>query len=601
MGWEAWVTLITLILVLYALAREAAGPDVVLLGALTILTTLSAFSDRFPSPRETATVFGNEGLLTVATLFVVAAGLRETGGISLLTSRLIGRPDSVKVAQIRLMVPVATVSAFLNNTPVVAMFMPVVSDLAKRSNISPSKLFIPLSYAAVLGGCCTLIGTSTNLVVHALLIEAQRSDPTLPTLGFFTLGAVGMPAAIAGIAFIVAAGGLLPDRRPASANLVHAREYTIEMLVQPGSAVASQSIEEAGLRRLSGMFLASIEREGDTLVAVGPDQRLHVNDRLVFVGNVDSVVDLQRIRGLVPATDQVFTLEQPRHNRCLLEAVVSHASPLIGQSIRVGRFRTKYNAVVIAVHRSGERIDGKIGDIVLKAGDVLLLEAHPSFLDTYRQSPDFFLMSAVDDSVPHRHDRAWIAITILVGMVAAATLEPYTNLSLFNVALVAAGLMGLTGCVSAGQGRRSIDWQTLIAIGAALGIGRAIESTGLAAFVAGQMVAGFSWAGPWGVLFSVYLLTLLFTEIVTNNAAAALAFPIALTAANAIGVNVMPFAIVIAIAASAGFATPLGYQTHLMVYGPGSYRFSDYLRIGIPLDLLVMAVTVVLTPIFFPF
>ena len=601
MGWEAWVTLIILALVLYALAREAAGPDVILLGALTCLMTLSAFSNRFPSPRDAAAVFGNEGLLTVATLFLVAAGLKETGGISLLTARLIGRPKTVKAAQLRLMLPVTAVSAFLNNTPVVAMFMPVVSDLAKRTHISPSKLFIPLSYAAVLGGCCTLIGTSTNLVVQALLIDAQKTDPTVPTLGFFTLGVVGVPAALAGIGLILAAGRLLPDRRAATPDIANAREYTVEMLVQPASPVDGRTIEEAGLRRLSGMFLASIEREGESLIAVGPEQRLRSNDRLVFVGNVDSVVDLQRIRGLVPATDQVFSLEQPRHNRCLLEAVVSHVSPLVGQSVRVGRFRTRYNAVVIAVHRSGQRIDGKIGDIVLKAGDVLLLEAHPSFLDSHRHNPDFFLMSAVDDSMPHRHDRAWIAITILIGMVVAAALENYTNLSLFNAALVAAGLMGVTGCVSAGQARRSVDWPTLIAIGAALGIGRAIESTGLASAIAGQMVAGFAWAGPWGVLLSVYLLTLFFTEIVTNNAAAALAFPIALTAAHEVGASVMPFAIVIAIAASAGFATPIGYQTHLMVYGPGGYRFSDYLRIGIPLDVLVMALTVTLTPLFFPF
>jgi di/tricarboxylate transporter len=601
MGWEALVTLLVLALVFFALAREVASPDVVLLGALTGLMVLSAFSDRFPSPRETAAIFGNEGLLTVATLFVVAAGLRETGGVSLITARLIGRPTTVRAAQVRLMAPVAAVSAFLNNTPVVAMFMPVVSDLAKRSGVSPSKLFIPLSYAAVLGGCCTLIGTSTNLVVQALLMEAQKADPTVPTFGFFTLGAVGIPAAIAGILFIVGAGRLLPDRRAAAPKVVGAREYTVEMLVQPASPVAGLTIEEAGLRRLSGMFLASIERDGDRLVAVGPDERLHENDRLVFVGNVDSVVDVQRIRGLVPATDQVFTLEQPRHNRCLLEAVVSHASPLLGRSIRAGRFRTRYNAVVIAVHRSGERIDGKIGDIVLSVGDVLLLEAHPSFLDTYRQSADFFLMSAVDDSVPQRHDRAWIAITILVGMVVAATLENYTNLSLFTAALVAAALMGLTGCVSATQARRSIEWPMLIAIGAALGLGRAIESTGLASFLADQMVLGSSWAGPWGVLVGVYLLTLFFTEIVTNNAAAALAFPIALSSAHVVGANVMPFAVVVAVAASAGFATPLGYQTHLMVYGPGGYRFSDYLRIGIPLDLLVMAVVVLLTPVFFPF
>jgi di/tricarboxylate transporter len=600
MAWEAWICLITLALALYALAKNLAGPDVILLGALTFLMTLSPFSDRFPSPRETAAVFGNEALLTVATLFVIAAGLTETGGLSVVTERLIGRPRTARAAQLRLMLPVTAVSAFLNNTPVVAMFMPIVSEVAKRANLSPSKLFIPLSYAAVLGGLCTLIGTSTNLVIQGLLIEAAKIDPTVQPFGMFTIGAVGLPVAIVGVAFIIAVGNRLPDRRTPRAAIADAREYTVEMLVQAGSPVAGRTIEDAGLRHLAGMFLASIERDGSSLIAVGPDQRLYGNDRLVFVGNVDSVVDLQRIRGLVPATDQVFTLDQPRHNRCLIEAVVSHASPLSGQSVRQGRFRTRYGAVVIAVHRSGERIEGKIGDIVLKPGDALLLEAHPTFLDTYRHSPDFFLVSAIEDSRPRRHERAWIAVTILAAMVTVVALENYTHVSTFNGALVAAGMMGLTGCVSAGQARRSMDWATLIAIGASLGLGQAVESTGLASAIASQIIDAFMWAGPRGVLCGVYLVTLLLTELVTNNAAAALAFPIALITSNEMGVSLMPFAIVVAVAASAGFATPLGYQTHLMVYGPGGYRFADYLRIGIPLDLLVMFVTLLLTPIFFP-
>jgi di/tricarboxylate transporter len=600
MTWEAWVTLAVVLAVLYSLARNLAAADIVLAGAMAALTTLGLASDRFPSAREAAATFGNEGLLTVGVLFVVAAGLTETGAVAFAVDRLLGRPRSVVSAQVRLLLPVATLSAFINNTPVVAMFVPVVNDWCKRIGLSPSKLFIPLSYAAVLGGVCTLIGTSTNLLVQGLLIEAQRTNPEIPRFSMFTLTAVGVPVALSGLTFIlISSRWLLPERiqqAPASAD---PRQYTVEMLVEPGSTVIGRTVEEAGLRHLSGMFLAEIEREGERIVAAGPEQILRARDRLVFVGVIDSVVDLQRVRGLVPATDQVFKLDAPRHNRCLVEAVVSEASPLVGRSIRDGRFRTRYGAVVIAVHRNGERINRKVGDIVLRPGDTLLLETHPIFVSTYRNSPEFLLVSSVADSNPRRHDRGGIALAILAVMVVAVAFEPITHLSLFVAALLAAAAMGLTGCVSAEQARRRIDWSTLVAIGSALVIGRTIETSGLASAVSGQLVQLLRPWGPWATLAGVYALTLVFTELVTNNAAAALMLPVALATASDLGANPLPFAVVVTVAASAGFATPIGYQTHLMVYGAGGYRFSDFMRIGIPLDLVVMATALLATSLFF--
>jgi len=601
MPWEAWVSLVVVLLILFALARNLAGPDVVLVGGVLVLTLFNIVSERFPSAREAAAAFGNEGLLTVGVLFVVAAGLTETGALGPLTNRLLGRPTSIAHAQLRLMVPVAGMSSFLNNTPVVAMFMPIVSDWCKRTGLSPSALFIPLSYAAVLGGVCTLIGTSTNLVVQGLLIEAQRTDPSIPRLGMFTLTPVGVPVAVVGMLFIVATSRwLLPRRTSAGETLADPRQYTVEMMIEPDSAVAGRTVEQAGLRHLPGMFLAEIERRGERLVAVGPEQVLQQGDRLVFVGVVESVLDLQRIRGLVPAPDQVFKLDAPRHNRCLVEAVVSGASPLVGRSIRDGRFRTRYGAVVIAVHRNGERLNQKIGDIVLRPGDTLLLETRPIFVSTYRNSPEFFLVSGLEGSTPRRHHRAGVAVAIVAAMVVLSSLESTTGISLFTAALLAVAAMGVSGCLSAEQARRSLDWSTLVAIGAALVIGRAIETTGLAQAVSGILVEWFKPWGPRAVLAVIYLITLLFTELVTNNAAAALMFPVALATAAELGSPILPFAIVIAIAASAGFATPLGYQTHLMVYGPGGYRFSDFMRIGIPLDLVAMAVALMLTPLFFP-
>jgi di/tricarboxylate transporter len=316
---------------------------------------------------------------------------------------------------------------------------------------------------------------------------------------------------------------------------------------------------------------------------------------------LDSVRDLQKVRGLTPAIDQLTKLASPRHVRFLAEAVVSPTSPVVGRSIREGRFRSRYEAVVVAVHRNGERLDRRIGDIILRAGDTLLLETSRRFMRQHRHSRDFFLVSDVPDSRPLRADRAWIAIVTMLGMVTVATFEDYTGIGTFHAALLAVAVMGLARCLSAEQARRSIEWATLVAIGGALVIGRATQSTGLAGAVASGMLTVLEPLGAIAVLAGIYAMTLLFTEVVTNNAAAALSFPIAHAAAASLGVSFMPFAVVIAIAASAGFATPLGYQTHLMVYGAGGYRFNDYLRIGIPMDLLAMVVTLMLVPFFFPF
>jgi di/tricarboxylate transporter len=602
MGWEAWWTLGVVALVLWALARNLAGPDVILLGGALVLISMGLWSPRFPTVSDLAASAGNEGVLTVAVLYVVAAALTETGGMTLLTERLLGRPESVASAQFRLSVPVLAFSAFLNNTPVVAMFIPVVNDWCKKTGISPSKLFIPLSYAAVLGGVCTLIGTSTNLVVHALMVDARQTDPAMPLMSMFTLTPVGAAAAVVGLLFIlITSRWLLPSRKPFLAEVADPRQYTVEMKVESGSPVDGLTIERAGLRRLPGSYLTAIERDGETLVAVGPDQVLRGNDRLVFVGVVDSVVDLQRIRGLVPATDQVFKLKASALSRRLVEAVVSDTNPLVGRSIREGRFRNRYDAAVIAVYRNGGRLSGRIGDIVLHAGDTLLLQASEGFADHHRNSREFLLVSSIERSRPVRHEKAWLAIAIMVGMVIVASLESRTGIGIFHAALLAAGLMGATGCLSAGEARRSLDLPVLVAIVAALVIGRGIETSGLAVASAHGIIQAVEGFGPLAVLAAVYALTVILTELVTNNAAAALAFPLAHATAQGLDVSFMPFAVTVAIAASAGFATPLGYQTHLMVLGPGGYRFGDFARMGIPLDILCGITTVALVPVFYPF
>lgn len=589
MSLEAWFSVAVVLAAFLTLMTTRIPPDVVLLGALAVLLVC----DIVPV-RDGLSGFASEATLAVGVLFVVVAGIRETGAIYLLSSRLFGRPRTVHDGLLRLMFPVASMSAFMNNTPLVAVLISVVNDWSERFSIPRSKLMIPLSYAAILGGTCTLVGTSTNLVVSGLLV----SEANKPALGMFEITWVGLPAAIIGCTFVVLTSNwLLPDRRPAITQRDDPRQYAVEMVVETESPLVGKTIEQGGLRHLGGVYLAEIERDGDVLPAVSGQQRIAAGDRLVFVGILDSVVDLQKIRGLVPATDQVFKLDGPRAQRCLIEAVVSEHCPLVGKSIRDGRFRSVYQAAVIAVARGGQRLHQKIGDVVLRTGDTLLLEALPTFAEQQRNSRDFYLVSQVDDSHPPRHERAPIAVLTLLAMVIVVGIG---WLSMLKAAMLAAGIMVATRCVSPRSARRSLDLQVLLAIAASFGLAAALERTGAAAQIANTAVGAVGGA-PWPTLALIYLVTLIVTEIITNNAAAALMFPIAMAAAETLGVNYMPFVIAVMMAASAAFATPIGYQTNLMVFGPGGYRFSDYLRLGIPLDLLVAAITILLAPLIWPF
>ena len=585
---QAHFTLGVVGLVFGLLMISQVTPDVILIGAVALLLLTGILT-----PGEALSGMSNEGMITVGVLFVVGAAVRETGGVDFIAQRLFGRPKTPTRAIARMMFPTMGLSAFMNNTPLVAMLIPAVSDWARVNRFPVSKFMIPLSYAAILGGTCTLIGTSTNLVVQGMLIESHR-----PGLGMFDISWIGVPAALAGgLYIIVASRWLLPDRRPAISSLDDSREYTVEMQVAPDSPLIGKTIESAGLRHLPGVYLAEIDRDGNILPAVSPQEILRANDRLLFVGIVESVVDLQRIRGLLPATDQISQLTAPRPQRCLIEAVVSNSCPLVGKTIRDGRFRNTYNAVVVAVARNGERLHMKIGDIVLRAGDTLLVEAHPSFADQQRNSRDFFLVSRLEDSNPPRHDRALIAVALMLVMVLGVSFE---WISMLKASMLTAGLMIFTRCLTTEAARRSVDWEVLLAIAASFAVGTALEKTGAARQIAEGMIA-LGGGSPWISLALVYGVTLVVTELITNNAAAALMFPFAMDTARGLDANYLPFVIAVMMAASAGFATPIGYQTTLMVYGPGGYRFSDYVKIGVPLDILIGIITVAIAPFVWPF
>lgn len=589
LSWQGWLAIAVTLLAFLLNALTQLPADIVFLGGLAILFLTGVLDEQ-----AALAGFSNSGLLTVGVLYIVVTGLQQTGGLAWISQRVLGLPKGLFRALVRLILPVVGMSAFLNNTPVVAMFVPVVNDWSRKLRLSPSKLMIPLSYAAIFGGICTLIGTSTNLVVNGLLIANTDS----PGLRMFDITLVSLPCAAAGCIYLLAVNRwLLPDRKPALSEYDDPREYTVEMVVESGSPLAGKNIEQAGLRHLPGLYLGEIVRDGRMIGAVSPQEVLQEDDQLVFVGVIDSIVDLQRLRGLKPATNQVFKLDEPRTERCLIEAVVSNTCPIVGQTVREGQFRTRYNAVVIAAARNGERLQGKIGDIILRPGDTLLLEASPSFLERQRGSRDFYLFSAVPNSELLNHDKAPLALAILVGMVLLAA---FGWMSMLQAAVLASVLMIVTRCCAPDKALGSVEWSVLLVIAAALGIGQALESTGAATAIATSFVS-LAGNNPWLALTVVYGITTILTEVITNNAAAALVFPIALAVSQSLDVNFMPFAIAIMIGASASFATPIGYQTNLMVYGPGGYKFTDFMRIGIPLNLLFWVLTVTITPFVYPF
>lgn len=574
--------------------------DMSLLAGLTLLLIYGVFDkQRGLSVAQGLSGFSNPGVLTVAVLFVVADGLQRTGAFAWLGIRLLGIPRGIVSAQLRTMVPAALLSSFLNNTPVVALMMPIVSDWSRKHRISVSHLFLPLSYAAILGGMCTLIGTSTTIVLNSKLVENNPDSG----LSMFEPAWVGIPCLVFGIAFLVLfTRHLLPERQRAFTASDDPREYTVEMEIDATSPLVGKTIEAAGLRHLPGMYLMEIDRGGHVLPAVGSEALLQANDHLVFVGVVDSVVDVQKIPGLKPATDQLFKLDGPRSGRCLMEAVVSSSYPFLRMTIRESKFRMHYNAAIIAVSRDGVRLPGKIGDIELQPGDTLLLESSPAFIEQQRNSRHFFLVSEVQDSTPVCHEQAWVARLIMAGFVVAASVFGSLGVhdAAFLAALPAAMLMIFFRCTRAADARRSVDWTVILVMGAGLGIGEAMKVCKADEFVTRllmQLVSG----GNYPMLIAIFTLTILLTNTITAKAAAVLVLPIALAAAKTLNINPQPLIIAVIMGAAGSFATPFGYQTNMMVYGPGGYRSSDYLRLGVPLSILVGVVTIVVAPLVWPF
>lgn len=592
MSIDAWLTIGVVIALLIGLMKNSLPPDLLFLGGAAFLAVIGIIT-----PEQAFAGFSNAGMLTVAFLFVVVAALRETGVLDYVGHHVLGKVQTERGALIRLSIFVVPMSALLNNTPIVAMFIPVVMDWCRRWQVAPSKLLIPLSFLTILGGTCTVIGTSTNLVVSGLMVDAGMDG-----LGFWEIGKVGLPYALVGTLFLVLIGRyLLPERKDLMEQLQETRrDYLVAMRIQLGCRLSGQSVERAGLRQLPGLFLIEIEREGRIIAPVRPDDLLQTHDRLLFTGIVSSIIELERIPGLVAIDDTEAELSnRTSSERRMVEAVISESSSLNGKRIRDADFRTVYGAAVVAVHRFGERVKQKIGDIELRAGDTLLLQTPPNFLRVHRHdSSDFYLVSQVDQWRPIRRNRGWLAVGLFLVLMMLMTsgIVPIA----VSAALVATLMIAL-GCLSANDARQSIEWQVLITIAASFGVGTGLQNSGAATFLAQAVVDSTAAWGPIAGLIIIYAFGSIITELITNNAAAVLMFPICVETAKLYSADPRPFVIALALAASASFMTPIGYQTNMMVYGPGGYRFVDFMRIGAPLNFILGCIAIVLIPILWPF
>ena len=578
---EVYYTSGILILLIVALIFEWVRPVYLMLAALTALIVggIIPIDEAFGG-------FANQGMLTVGILYIIAVTLQNSGIFTSMMEKLLGKSRG-SALYIRLMFPVAFLSAFLNNTPLVASFIPFLRRWSKRNGFPVSKIMIPLSYAAIVGGMCTLIGTSTNLVVHGMLLDYGRKG-----FGFFEIGKVGLPVALITLLYFSLLGRrFLPLRKDLFNRLSEStREFVVEVKVEKSCPHLGKTIEEANLRHLKGLYLFQIVRNNEELTPLPPDEKLLEGDRLFFTGLPDTIYDLVKTPGFVLIKDPEFDLsniDSDKHRT--YEAVISNSSPLIGETVRDSGFRTRYRAVILAIHRNGQRINSKVGDITFQANDTLFLLTTKDFESQWYHSDDFSLVSesVKEYSKPRKKGNLAFLLVILMVVSVATGLIP----SMLLAATITAGLLLLLRIISYHDAKNAVDLDVLLIIVAALGIGKAIESSGIAHILASNFIATISPMGTLALIAGIFFITNFFTEIITNNAAAALVFPFVLSTAQQMQMPIQPLMIILAIAASASFSTPIGYQTNLMVYNTGGYRFSDFLRSGIAMNILTGIIT----------
>ncbi len=573
--WEQGFVLALLLGIITCLLVTKIKPSYIFAGA-----AFAAFMAGMSDLTAIAANFTNSSLLTLVLLILASTALEKTRLISWV-SRSISEGRLLTVVA-KLGFSTAFLSSFTNNTAVVVS---LIGAIKRNRQHAPSKLLIPLSYAAILGGTLTLIGTSTNLIINSFV-----EDAGLPSLSFFTPTLIGLAIVIGGVLVLIPLSYLLPDYDDQGQDEL---PYFLEAAVEPGSPLVGRSITENNLRALRKLFLAEVIRDGQTVPSVGPDFVLQAKDRLLFCGEVDSVSTLQEIPGLT-----LFG-QQHLNGQNFVEVVVSSSATFCNKTLKSSRFRDRFDAVVVAIRRGHERLEGGLGNITLAAGDTLVVVPGKRF-EAERQAhrKEFVLMNDLDSSARLDSHKSTLVLLGFMAVIAAALtgLVPIIKgLAVYLLALVVFGIVQLN------ELRRRFPIDIVVIVGSALSIAQLMISSGFSERMGGMFIEAFNGWGVFGALVATYFVTLILTELVTNNAAAALAFPLGYSMALGYGVDPMPFIMAVLFGASASFISPYGYQTNLLVYSVGNYRLLDYLKIGVPISLVYSVLVLTLIPIFFPF
>lgn len=543
-------------------------------GAMTTTEALSSFS---------ATT-----VILVAVLSILVAALVHSGVLQWIVKYILGQPRSYTGALIRLMAPVSFLSTFLSNSVVVYMFVSVVRLWSKKLRIAPSRLLIPLSYASGMGGICTLIGAAPNLVIAEFYTQATGLQ-----MGIFTPLVPGLFCTIVGILSVIALHRMLPVRRTPEDTFLSSSEYTVELLVPTDCSHVGETVEEANLMRVNGGHLIEIVRfDLEVISPVPHDEFILGGDRLVYSGQINEILELRNSHGLVNATHHVFSINEMNKNRHLQMAHINMESPLIGQKIGETHFEDDNNVVLVAVAREGQRLTAIPRDIVLRPGDTLLLEGDKLKPENFIDNLDFF------DSValPVSGKRTLVSSLIMVGMVLLSALN---IMPLLNSAMLAAILMVFFRCLSINQLQNAINWKLLMAFAGSVCLGKAVEATGLANLLAGNIMSMCGTNALTALILLCASATII-TEFVSNTTSGAMLAPIAIGTAQMLGANPLTFVMGLMIAVSCSFSSPMGSETHVMVYGPGGYKFSDFARIGLPMNIIMLIANILIVTTVFP-
>ena len=582
----AWITIVTVLSMFSVLLFTKLRADLVFLGAIAILFVTGVLD-----AKEAFSGFSSTSVVVIGVLFVVVAGLTHTGVLQWIVKHLLGQPNSYSKAVVRLMLPVAALSSFLSNTTVVALFVGIVKMWSKKLNISPSKLLIPLSYASGMGGVCTLIGTPPNLIISGLY-----ADNTGKAMNVLATTIPGLFCLFVGVLSIIAMRKLLPDRKAPETAFESTSDYTVELLVPSDNDHVGMTIEEAGLMNVrGGTLIEIIHYDNRELVSPVPsDEYLMGGDRLVFAGQIDEMLDLKKSHGFVNADHHIFTLDEVDKNRQLHTAYITFGSNLINTTIGDSAFEKDNNMTLVAVARRGQRINESPRQVVLQAGDTLLFECSPhAKINTERLASQLQFFDS--EQVPNIGKKTLVSTTIMIAMVVLSALNV---IPLLQCAFLAAMAMLIFRCCNVDQAMKAINWEILMVFAGSVVLGVAIQKTGIAERLAFGIldVCG---TNPIIVMAAICFVGTFITEFISNTAAGAMFFPIMYEAAEKMGYDPYPFLIALMVSISSSFATPIGSPTHMLVYGPGGYRFSDFMRIGLLMNLIILAANILIVNIIF--